>query len=84
MYIKELEERTKNAAQSESERNQTLIREAAELRGAALKVRSQILKISVALNCIGAEVGRILNVQGAEELEPDEEMDEYEGSDSGE
>jgi len=84
MYIKELEERTKNAAQSESERNQTLIREAAELRGAALKARSQILKISVALNCISAEVGRILNVQGAEELEPEEEIDDDEGSDGGE
>ncbi|CZR68171.1 uncharacterized protein PAC_18070 [Phialocephala subalpina] len=82
MYIKELEERTKTTAQSESERNQTLIREAAELRRAALKARSQILKISVALNCIGAEVGRILNVQGAEESEPDEEMDNEDGSDS--
>lgn len=83
MYIKELEERTKTTVRSESERNKALIQEAAELRAATLKVRSQVLKISVALKCIGAEVGRILKVQGVEELELDEDIDDGSGSDGG-
>lgn len=81
MYIKELEERTKSSFQSESERNRSLVQESAELKKATLKLRSQVLKISVALKCIGAEVGRILNVQGIEGSDLDEDLDDESDSD---
>jgi len=69
MYIKGLEERIKVTTQNESQRNKALAQEITDLRSATLKVRSEVLKISCALNYIGAEVGRILNVQGSEELD---------------
>ncbi|KAH7010553.1 hypothetical protein EDB80DRAFT_421981 [Ilyonectria destructans] len=72
MYIKELEERSKLNTESESDRNKALAREAAKLRKEMLKLRSKVLKLSVCLNAIGSEVGKILEVEGTEESEEEQ------------
>lgn len=68
MYIKELEERSRVNAQSESERNRALMREAGELRAEMLRLRSKVLKLATSLNGIGSEIGKVLNVEGIDTL----------------
>lgn len=65
--MKELEERSKSSAQSESDRNRVLVQEAAHLRRELLKIRSKVLRLSVSLNAVGSEVGKILDKEGPEE-----------------
>ncbi|KAF4436069.1 DNA damage response [Fusarium acutatum] len=65
MYIKELEKRSKLNAVSESERNRVLLREAGDLRAQMLQLRSKVLKLSVSLNAIGLQIGKILDIDAA-------------------
>ncbi len=62
LYIKELESRSRASTQTESERNLALTQELAALREATISVRSQVLKISCALNAVGAELGEFFNL----------------------
>ncbi|KPM40127.1 hypothetical protein AK830_g6421 [Neonectria ditissima] len=71
MYIKELEDRSKSNAQSESDRNRVLVQQTVELRREMLKLRSKVLKLSVSLNSIGSEVGKILDKEGPEKSAED-------------
>ena len=66
VYTKELEERSRIAATSESDRNKHLVQEATELRAAMLKIRSQVHSLSMALNSIGTTIGSILDVENLE------------------
>ncbi|KAF4502465.1 phenylacetyl- ligase [Fusarium agapanthi] len=62
MYIKELEKRSKLNAVSESERNRVLLRESRDLRAEMLQLRSKVLKLSISLNAIALQIGKILDI----------------------
>ncbi|OAL40507.1 DNA damage response protein [Fonsecaea nubica] len=61
-YISELEETSRRASQSESDRNKALNNENVELRNAYLKLRTKLFGVICTLQEIGEEAGKRLNL----------------------
>lgn len=68
-YITELEEASKRAAQTESERNKTLEIENAELRNGYLNLRRKVLGVICTLEEVSEEAGKRLKLTSAFEQE---------------
>ncbi|KAJ9640800.1 hypothetical protein H2204_003089 [Knufia peltigerae] len=61
-YINELEEKSRRASQTESERNKALSDENVELRNSYLKLRKKVLGVICTLQEISEEAGKRLNL----------------------
>lgn len=64
-YITELEEASKRAAQTESERNKTLESENAELRNGYLNLRRKVLGVICTLEEVSEEAAKRLKLTSA-------------------
>jgi hypothetical protein len=67
IYIKELEERTKTTAQTESDRNMRLSKENDDLRDILLNCRKQMLGFSCALNKLAGDIGKFFDLETLED-----------------